>query len=118
MEIFERINLSTKSKALINYMMKNNSRILNIASIITLLIFAQLIALIIKDSPLSWKLFPGNSVLLFPLLFFIPLILSIISLKSKKSLLAKIILIISIILLIITSVFSLYVLALGSAWNH
>lgn len=95
--------------------MKNNSRILNIVSIIALLIFALLISLIIEDSPLSWELFPGDTVLLFPLLFFIPLVLSFLSLKNKKNVSAKIILSISMVLLIVTGVFSLYVLALGSA---
>lgn len=84
----------------------------------SLLILTLLYLLIIMDNPLSWKLFPGNSVLLFPLLFLIPLVLSIISLKKEKSVLAKIILSISIILLILSSLWALYILALGSAWNN
>lgn len=99
-------------------MIKNKSTVLNIISIIVLLILAQLISLIVEDNPLSWKLFPDDSVLFFPLLFFFPLILSILSLKNKKNGLAKIILIISIILLILTGLIAFYVLALGSAWQN
>ncbi|AUC84313.1 hypothetical protein CW731_02915 [Polaribacter sp. ALD11] len=98
--------------------MKNKSRKLNIIAIITLLILLFICALIIQDSPLSWALLPGDSVILFPLLFFIPLILSVLSLMNKKNIFAKIILSISIILLIITGIFALYALALGAAWKN
>lgn len=94
--------------------MENKSRILNLISILSLLLLALLYALIIVDSPLSWKLFPGDSVLFFPLLFLIPLVLSVVSLRGKKSALPKITLSISIVFLIITGLWALYIFALGT----
>lgn len=78
----------------------------------------SIISLVMVDVPLTWKIFPGDAALFLPLLFFMPLILSILSLKDKKNVLAKIIISISIISIIITGVWALYVLALGSAWNN
>ena len=98
--------------------MKENSKKLNIIAILALLILLFLCELIIQDSPLSWALFPGDSLLLFPLLFFIPLILSVLSLKSKKTIFAIIILSISTLLLITSGLLAFYALALGAAWQN
>lgn len=98
--------------------MKNKNRVLNLISTMILLLLIPTIPWIYIGVPSGWKLFSGDYILLIPLLFSIPLILSILSLKNKKTVLAKIILSISILLLITTGILALYIFVLGSNWTH
>ncbi|PVX51093.1 hypothetical protein C7377_1426 [Balneicella halophila] len=94
-------------------MKTNNVKILNALSTGTLLILLGLCFMISEDNPITWNLFPSNSLLFFPLAFFIPIILAVFSLKNKRNSIAIVLLIISIILLILTSMLALYVYGLG-----
>jgi len=98
--------------------MQNRIKIFNLISIISLSLLTVLYVLGIMDSPLSWRLLPGDTLLFFPFLFLIPLILSITSLKKEKTTVAKISLGIAIFLLITTGLLSLYIFILGSAWTN
>ncbi len=93
-------------------------KILNLISTLIIIILIVLAVLVVEDVPLSWKLFPGDTVLLFPVLLLTPIILSLMSLKQKKGGYAKFILVISIIFLFLTVLISVYVYALGSAWQN
>jgi uncharacterized membrane protein YqjE len=51
-------------------------------------------------------------------LFCLPMVFSIISLKNEKNGLSKFILALSTIGFIVTGLLTLYILVLGTAWNH
>ncbi len=97
--------------------MKTN-QILNLISTLIIMILVAAMFLIAADTPLSWKLFPGDTALLLPILLLLPIIFSIISLRYKKGFYAKFILIISIIFFIPTALLTVYTYALGSSWEN
>ena len=83
---------------------------LNITAIIILFILGIYISLVVNDNPISWEI-PEAFILGLPILFLIPLVLSIISIRINKNKTAILISVISSIFIILTLLVTIYLMS-------